>query len=161
MFGFGKKKNKEKIVYIKEKLRYVWDINYYTNHYCDIRMDDDGFYVILEDKIQRIPWENITSCGRIDNTRHDIDYLLETKILSQATLSTPGFVVGEFYTFNEFAKTFLIIKFKDEEENRAIHTLLLECNENSKKIVKVITEKVTGKLEEYYDFDDDEEDEDE
>ena len=159
MFGFGKKK-KERIVYVKEHLRYVWDINYYTTHFCDVQMEDDGLYIMLEDKITKIKWENITSCGRVDNTKHDVDYLINQKILSQATLSTPGFVVGEFYTFNEFAKTFLIIKFKDEEEQRAIHTLLLECNENSKKILKVITEKVTGKLDEYYDFDEDDDDDD-
>ena len=150
MFGFLKK-NKEKEapvlkedddLLVKGKSRYVCTLNKYLSQECELHFKKDGLVCKFDDNDELvIMYDQISDCGKIDNTQADMKRAMDSKILSQNVMSSQGFLAGGFYTLTNDAKVFLYIKFKDELNVNIVHTFLVEFNDGVEKALKIMNRR--------------------
>ena len=150
MFGFLKK-NKEKEapvlkedddLLVKGKSRYVCTLNKYLAQECELHFKKDGLVCKFEEGDELvIMYDQISDCGKINNTQADMKRAMDNKILSQNVMSSQGFLAGGFYTLTNDAKVFLYIKFKDELNVNIVHTFLVEFNDGVEKALKIMNRR--------------------
>lgn len=143
MFGFFKKDDGSTIV--KERVRYICDLNIFAGQTVTLRFLDDRIRLEFEEDEREIEYSRIVSCGKIKNVKSDIRRAMDENILSQAVLSSSGFAAGEFFTVTSQAKEFLFFKFQDSKNEKVIHTFLAVYNEGINKAIDLIRRKAGKK----------------
>lgn len=144
MFGFGKKDNtsdsdgSSKELLVTKPARYVCDLNMFAGQTCALHFEKPGIRFVFEETERYIEYSRIVSCGKIKNTKSDIRKAMDTRVLSQAVMSSSGFLAGGFYTLENIAKEFLFIKFKDSKNDQVIHTFLLVYNSGVDRAISII-----------------------
>ena len=139
MFGFFKKEDGATIV--KERVRYICDLNIFAGQTVTLRFLDDRIRLEFEEDEREIEYSRITSCGKIKNVKSDIQRAMKENILSQAVLSSSGFAAGEFFTVTSQAKEFLFFKFQDSNNEKVIHTFIAVYNEGINRAIDLIRRK--------------------
>ena len=139
MFGFGKiTPDKDGNLLVSPKAKFVCDLNKYIGQSVTLTFKDDYLVMTFDEDEKIMEYARIVSCGKIANTKADINKAMESGVLPQSVLSSTGFVNGGFYTLTNMAKTFFFFKFRDEEEENIIHTFLMEYNAGPDKAIKIL-----------------------
>ena len=139
MFGFGKvKPDSEGNLLVTKKARYVCDLNKYIGQSVVLKFREDHLLMVFDEDEIRMDYSRIVSCGKIGNTKVDIDRAMTSGVLPQSVLSSAGFINGGFYTLTNMAKLFFFFKFRDSEEENMIHTFLVEYNSGPDKAIKIL-----------------------
>lgn len=133
MFGFLKKNKDLDDENVTEYLssgrsRFVCDENLFAGLACTLHFEKDRIRFEFDETEFIVEYSRIVSCGKFKNTKSDIRKAMESGVLSEAVMSSSGFLAGGFYTLSNTAKEFLFLKYKDEKNEKVIHTFLLVYN---------------------------------
>ena len=140
MFLFGKKKENKKEEK-QERRRCICTANKYLSQMCTLDFSEKEYMTIrYENGEMKIYYDNLISFGQIQNTEEGIKQAMDSKILSQSVLESPGFLGGNFYNLTNNAKIFLYLKFRLNESNN-VHTFLVQYDKGIEKIINLLNEK--------------------
>ncbi len=148
MFGFLKKNKDLDDENVKEYLvtgrtRFVCDENLFAGLACAVHFQKDGLRFVFDETEFFIDYSRIVSCGKFKNTKSDIRKAMDSGVLSEAVMSSSGFLAGGFYTLSNTAKEFLFLKYKDEKNEKVIHTFLLVYNTGVDIALAIIKRKAS------------------